>query len=80
MDESHEDLRYSMLIEWSDEDQAFLVMLPEWSGKVNEPTTHGSTYEDAVRNGQEALADLADMWREKGWALPAPRIHAAAGA
>lgn len=71
---------YSMIIEWSDEDQAYLVTLPEWAGRVNTPTTHGTTYEEAARHGQEVLADLVDLWCERGWELPAPRIHATAGA
>ena len=70
-------MRYSMVIEWSDEDQVFLVSLPEWAGKVNSPTTHGATYEEAVKNGAEVLADLVDIWREHGWELPAPRVYAA---
>lgn len=72
--------RYSMVIEWSDEDQAYLVTLPEWAGRVNTPTTHGTTYEEAARHGQEVLADLVDLWRERGWELPTPRVHATAGA
>ena len=53
MNESH----YSMLIQWSDEDQAFLVRLPDWEreGRVLGPVTHGDTYIEAVEHGQEAL-------------------------
>ena len=67
---------YTMLIEWSDEDQAFLVTLPEWDGRVNTPTTHGATYEEAASNGREALADLIAIAQERGYPLPAPRIRA----
>jgi antitoxin HicB len=70
------DLHYAMLIEWSDEDQAFLVTLPEWADRVNTPTTHGATYEEAARNGQEALHDLMEIARERGQPLPQPRIYA----
>lgn len=35
--------RYSMLIQWSEEDTAFLVTLPEWEGRVYNPVTHGDT-------------------------------------
>lgn len=48
-------LHYSMLIEWSEEDQAFLVTLPEWVNRVIMPVTHGSTYGEAVQHGQEVL-------------------------
>ena len=31
-------------IHWSDEDQSYLVTLPEWRERVLGPVTHGSTY------------------------------------
>ncbi len=44
MSEHH--LHYSMLIEWSDEDQAYLVTLPEWADHVvmrsSPPWTRGA--------------------------------------
>jgi hypothetical protein len=33
-------LHYSMLIEWSNEDQAYLVTLPEWAERVIMPAPH----------------------------------------
>ena len=67
-------LRYSMLIQWSEEDAAFLVTLPEWEGRVFNPVTHGDTYEEAVRNGQIALEDLVFVARKHGESLPEPRF------
>ncbi len=58
MNEQH--LHYSMYIEWSDEDQAFLVTLPEWADRVFMPATHGSTYAEAVQHGQEVLQLLVN--------------------
>ncbi len=69
--------RYSMLIQWSDEDQAYLVTLPDWEGRVLGPVTHGDTYEDAVRNGREAIAALIASAEKHGEALPQPRVFAA---
>lgn len=69
-------MRYSMLIEWSDEDQAYLVTFPEWADHVNTPTTHGATYEEAVKNGIEALQELVAIWMHRGYPLPTPRVHA----
>lgn len=43
-------VRYSMTIQWSDEDQIYIVSFPEWGDLLH---THGDTYEEAVRNGQE---------------------------
>lgn len=70
-------LQYSMLIEWSDEDQAYLVTLPEWANQVIMPVTHGDTYDEAVRQGQEALRLLIKSAQKEGEPLPTPKIHAA---
>jgi len=70
--------QYSMLIEWSEEDQAYLVTLPEWSSQVVMPVTHGDTYSEAVENGQEVLEMLINDAKRNGEPLPQPRIHAAA--
>jgi antitoxin HicB len=67
-------LRYSMLIQWSEEDAAFLVTLPEWEGRVFNPVTHGDAYEEAVRNGRLALEDMVVLAVEHGEPLPAPRF------
>src|SRR5438093_7862525 len=37
-------LPYSMVIQWSDEDEAYIVSLPEFGGCK----THGATYQEAV--------------------------------
>jgi predicted RNase H-like HicB family nuclease len=59
MNEYHS--HYSMLIEWSEADQAYLVTLPEWADRVIMPATHGSTYGEAVQHGQEVLEMLVNM-------------------
>lgn len=63
---------YSMVIQWSDEDEAFLVTLPEWAGRVLGPVTHGATCEEAVSNGRDALEALVASARAHGEALPLP--------
>jgi antitoxin HicB len=45
--------QYSMLVQWSEEDQLFLVTIPEFIGYVVMPYTHGVTGEEAIRNGEE---------------------------
>lgn len=67
---------YSMIIEWSEVDQAFLVTLPEWADRVNTPSTHGDTYEEAVRNGNEVLELLIESTLEDGDPLPQPKVYA----
>jgi predicted RNase H-like HicB family nuclease len=71
-------LRYSMLIQWSEEDAAFLVTLPEWEGRVLNPVTHGDTYEEAVANGRLVLQDLVMISQERGQPLPEPRVRGVA--
>ncbi len=70
-------LHYSILIEWSEEDQAYLVILPEWADRVIMPATHGNTYHEAVANGQAVLELLVESAAQSGEPLPSPKIHAA---
>src|SRR5712691_3632885 len=60
--------RYSMVIQWSDEDQVYVVTLPEFQG----PHTHGATYEEASQRGLEALESLIEAYQAEGWPLPEP--------
>ena len=69
-----ERLHYSMVVQWSEDDQAYLVTLPEWEGRVFNPVTHGQTYEEAIKQGQEALAALVASARQHGERLPEPRV------
>lgn len=69
-------LHYSMVIEWSDEDQAYLVILPEWADSVIMPATHGDTCREAVQNGLEVLEMLVDDATKNGEPLPPPKIYA----
>jgi len=63
-----------MLIEWSDEDEAYLVTIPELPGC----RTHGESYEDAARQGHAAIAGwLADA---RAWGDEVPRPHSYVGA
>lgn len=64
--------KYSMLIEWSDEDDTFIVSLPEFPNN----RTHGATYEEAAHNGQEVLDMLIELYRSENRPLPNPRVVA----
>ncbi len=67
-----------MLIEWSAEDQLYLVTLPEWAASVMQPVTHGASYEEAARSGREALEMLIESAQEEGEALPPPHTFVSA--
>ena len=49
-------LKYQMVIQWSEEDNCFLVGFPDFPGQ--QWRTHGDTYQEAVTNGIEALESL----------------------
>ncbi len=70
--------RYLMLVEWSEEDQSYLVTLPEWEGRLLNwrAATHGDTYEEAIRDGHEVLETLMEIACERGESLPEPRVFA----
>lgn len=63
--------RYSMLIQWSAKDQAYITTLPEFGGCK----THGVTYEDAAKNGLEVLELLVETYEADGRPLPVPACH-----
>jgi antitoxin HicB len=60
--------KYSMMITWSEEDSAFLVHLPEFPEQHY--VTHGSTYEEAARHGQEVIESFIELYQEDGLPLP----------
>ena len=62
-----------MVIEWSNDDGVYVVTLPGWDGRVFNPVTHGDTYDEAIRNGHEALEALVASATKRGEPLPEPR-------
>jgi antitoxin HicB len=66
--------RYSLLIQWSDEDQLYLVTLPEFVEIAMQPSTYGQTYEEAVKNSQEAIEGYLAYYVEDGLAIPTPNM------
>ena len=74
------EVHYAMLIQWSNEDQAFLVRLPDWeqAGRVLGPVTHGDTYAEALEHGLEALEALMASTHKHNELLPEPQTFVAA--
>ena len=60
---------YTVIIQWSDEDQCYVVSLPEWGEFCH---THGDTYEEALKNAQEVLDLLIETSLEDSESLPKP--------
>lgn len=67
---------YSMVIQWSEEDQAYIVSFPEWEAHGLIGHTHGETYAEAVNKGQEVLRMLIDSARTAGEQRPKPHTFA----
>jgi antitoxin HicB len=65
-----EQIKYPMVIQWSDEDNCFLVALPDFPGQYWR--THGDTYEEAVANGKEAIESLMIAYQADNEPLPEP--------
>lgn len=65
-----------MVIQWSVEDNSFLVGFPDFPGQ--RWRTHGDTYESAVANGIEALESLIIAYEAVGELLPEPTVCEAA--
>lgn len=65
--------RCSIVIQWSDEDQAYIASLPEWGDLMH---THGDTYEEALQSRRELIDLLIASRRANGEALPEPRVFA----
>jgi len=64
--------RYSMVIAWSDEDDAYVATVPEPPGCI----THGATPLEAARHGEEAIATWLATARRWGDPIPLPRRFA----
>nr|WP_156090531.1 type II toxin-antitoxin system HicB family antitoxin [Planktothrix paucivesiculata] len=63
-------MKYSILIQWSEEDQAYIASLPEWGQYAR---THGETYEETLKNAKEVLEDLVYGYEKIGRSLPEPK-------
>ncbi|NJO40048.1 MAG: type II toxin-antitoxin system HicB family antitoxin [Cyanobacteria bacterium CRU_2_1] len=63
-------LHYTIVIQWSDEDNCYLVHLPEFPTQPFH--THGDTYEEALKNAQEVLEMLVEEYQQNGKSLPEP--------
>ena len=64
--------RYSMIVQWSDEDGLFLVTIPEFSDRVVMPCTHGKSREEAIHNGEEVIEMYLEAWEAEGESIPEP--------
>jgi predicted RNase H-like HicB family nuclease len=64
--------RYAIVIEWSSEDDAYVVSVPD----IPELHTHGATREEAAAMGDEAIAVWLAADQKVGLDPPPPRFSA----
>ncbi len=62
-------IRYEMIIYWSNEDEAYLVEVPELPGCMAD----GATYQEALANAEIIIQEWLDTARELGRPIPEPR-------
>jgi len=62
-------MKYEIMIYWSEEDCSFIAETPELPGCA----AHGATYEEALRNAQDAIRLWIDTAKEFGDPIPEPK-------
>jgi len=62
-------MRYELIIYWSREDQSFLVEVPELPGCMAD----GASYEEAVANAQQVIAEWIETATALGRPIPEPK-------
>ncbi|HEY7021591.1 MAG TPA: type II toxin-antitoxin system HicB family antitoxin [Ktedonobacterales bacterium] len=70
-------MRYTIEVMWSDEDQTYVVILPEWEGRYLMPVASGKTYEEAMVRGVNALENIIADAQAHGDPLPEPKVFVA---
>jgi predicted RNase H-like HicB family nuclease len=63
------DMRYEIILYWSEEDQAVIAEVPELPGCVAD----GTTYEEALVNIQTIITEWIETAQELGRAIPQPK-------
>lgn len=63
------DYKYQMIITWSEEDEAFIVSVPELPGCMAD----GKTIAEAVENAKVIIAEWIEYAKADGIPIPEPR-------
>lgn len=62
-------IKYEIIIYWSHEDNAFIAEVPELPGCMSD----GKTYQEAVVNAEQVIAEWVATAKESGRAIPQPK-------
>lgn len=63
--------RYSMIVQWGEEDQVYIVTVPELPGCK----THGKDRIEAVKNAIEVIDLCIEVAEKDGRPVPPPRYY-----
>lgn len=63
------DVRYEIIIYWSQEDQAFIAEVPELAGCMAD----GQTYQEALANAEVIIQEWIETAQELGRPVPQPK-------
>ncbi len=61
--------KYERIIYWSEEDNAFIVEVPELAGCMAD----GATVEEAIANSEVIIQEWIEVTRERGLEVPEPK-------
>ena len=62
-------IRYELIIYWSEEDNSFIVEVPELPGCMAD----GQTYQEAVNNVETVIHEWIDTAKALGRPIPSPK-------
>lgn len=61
--------KYERIIYWSNDDEAFIVEVPELPGCMAD----GVTIEEAIKNSELIIKEWIEITRERGLEVPEPK-------
>ena len=61
--------KYELITYWSDEDNAYIVEVPELPGCMAD----GKTYKEAINNAQKVVGEWLEKAKELGREIPSPK-------
>ncbi|HEX7575450.1 MAG TPA: type II toxin-antitoxin system HicB family antitoxin [Candidatus Methanoperedens sp.] len=64
-----EDIKYEIVVYWSDDDDSYIVEVPELPGCMAD----GKTYEEAIANTLVIIKEWIETAKELGRNIPKPR-------
>ena len=64
-----EDIKYELIVYWSEDDDAYIVEVPELPGCLAD----GKTYKEAIQNVLVVIEEWIETAKELGRNIPAPK-------